>query len=423
MIAKYFKETIMPSRSRPSFTLLELLAVIAIIGILTGMVMYTLAGAQRDASIAKTQATVRKLNDIMLSRWEEFRYRAVKINIPASFLDPYKLPDGQLQTPVSAREGARIRMIILRDLMRMEFPDRYSDILFTPSRYTVAAYTADNGPPYNDTNNDAALNPPVDRDVPGVYNNFRKRMVVNGSGVPLPITTVPYPGTSGVAALGVLRSGISTAYESAELLYQIVATLNYNGSNGLEYFSPSEIGDFDEDGMPEFIDAWGRPIQWLRWPAGYGLVDSATVQAELGRVPTIQDIEARRPSDWMLNDLSVPDPLDPLHTDWRWSLSKFTQKPWLLVPLIASAGPDGTFDIQFNTTAGVNYAATLWPGPTDSPEHLKSPYYFVDPYVGFYNNASGAGMQGGLGQWQNDDLVYDTYGATDNITNYALILQ
>jgi hypothetical protein len=311
----------------------------------------------------------------------------------------------------------------------MELPDRFSDILFTPSRYTVAVYTADNVAPFGDTSNDEALSP--DRSVPGIYNNFRKRLIENSSGAPYPLPLPQVPGTSGVATLGSLRKNpatltrYTTENESAELLYQIISTSNYNGSNGLEYFAPSEIGDFDGDTLPEFIDAWGRPIGWLRWPSGYGLVNSSKVQAELQRVPTASDLDARRPSDWMLNDTSVPDALDPLRTDWRWSLPSFTQKPWLLIPLIVSAGPDGYFDLEFNTTSGVNYAQTTWPGPTDSPAHMKpySPYYFVDPYVGFYNNGSGAGMQGGLGQWKNDDGIIDTYGAADNITNYALILE
>ena len=417
MIAKRFKKTII-TNCRPSFTLVELLVSIAIIGILAGMVLYTLAGAQRDSLIAKTQGTIRKLNDIMIYRWEEFRYRAVKINVPSDFLEPYTLPNGQMQSPISAREGARVRMTILRDLMRMEFPDRYSDILYTPSRYTVAVYTGDNAPPFSDTTNDDALFP--DRDVPGIYNNFRKRMVVNSSGAPFPLTTIPHPGAAAPMSLGALATGITTDFQGAELLYQIVATSNYNGSNGLEYFAPTEIGDVDDDGMPEFIDGWGRPIRWLRWPVGYGVVNASLSTPALANQ---REIDSSRPPDYALNDTSVPDALDPLHTDWRWSTSKFTQKPWLLVPLIVSAGPDGYFDIQFDKSPSVSYAVTMWPGPTDSPAHLKSPYFFVDPYLDFYDNSSGAGGQGGLGQWFDEDGSPSTYGTADNITNYSLLLQ
>lgn len=400
-------------KRRPSFTLVELLIVVAIIGIMIGMVMYTLAGAQRDALNAKTQATIRKLNDIVLYRWEQFRYRAVRTNIPDAFLEPYASPDGQMQLPISPREGARIRMMILRDTMRMELPDRYSDILYTPSIYKVAVYTADNVPPYSDTSNDRLLSPLPSREVPGPYNNFRRKMVSGGA------IGTPYGGT--VRSLGTLIP--TPINQSAELLYEIVATSNYNGTNGLEFFRPSEIGDVDNDGFPEFLDGWGRPIRWLRWPAGYGHVNPANSPDPLSNQT---EIDSARPPDWQLNDHSVPDALDPLRTDWRWSLSKFPAdaKPWLLVPLIISAGPDGMYDIEFDVGTGMDYATTQWPGPTDSPAHMSSgPYYFIDPYFGFYNNASGATWQGGIGQWFDEDQSKATYGAADNITNYALILE
>ena len=41
--------------SRPSFTLVELLVSIAIIGVMAGMVMYTLAGAQQDSLRTRTR--------------------------------------------------------------------------------------------------------------------------------------------------------------------------------------------------------------------------------------------------------------------------------------------------------------------------------------------------------------------------------
>lgn len=31
-------------------------------------------------------------------------------------------------------------------------------------------------------------------------------------------------------------------------------------------FSPNEIKDTDGDGLPEFVDAWGEPLQFYRWP-------------------------------------------------------------------------------------------------------------------------------------------------------------
>jgi hypothetical protein len=34
-------------------------------------------------------------------------------------------------------------------------------------------------------------------------------------------------------------------------------------------FKASEVGDTDGDGLPEFLDGWGNPIRFYRWPTHY----------------------------------------------------------------------------------------------------------------------------------------------------------
>jgi prepilin-type N-terminal cleavage/methylation domain-containing protein len=36
-----------------------------------------------------------------------------------------------------------------------------------------------------------------------------------------------------------------------------------------EEFTPAEVQDTDKDGLPEFVDAWGQPLQFFRWPVYY----------------------------------------------------------------------------------------------------------------------------------------------------------
>jgi prepilin-type N-terminal cleavage/methylation domain-containing protein len=58
----------------------------------------------------------------------------------------------------------------------------------------------------------------------------------------------------------------------SEMLYAILT----NGLSPLgSVFSPDdftgkEVQDTDGDGLPEFIDAWGEPLQFFRWPIYYG---------------------------------------------------------------------------------------------------------------------------------------------------------
>jgi prepilin-type N-terminal cleavage/methylation domain-containing protein len=166
MFAFNTQPIVLRRRSRPSFTLVELMIVIAIIGIMGSMLLYALAGAQRDALVARTQGTLKKINDIVLYKWEEFRYRSVKVNIPDDYL--YRLTIGPQagQAPVSPREAARLRLMVLRDTMRMELPDQYLDLEYAPTMYHAAVFT-DSGSP-------SVITPPIVRTVPGEYNNLRR---------------------------------------------------------------------------------------------------------------------------------------------------------------------------------------------------------------------------------------------------------
>jgi type II secretory pathway pseudopilin PulG len=54
----------------------------------------------------------------------------------------------------------------------------------------------------------------------------------------------------------------------SEVLYALL--VNGSGPQGSAFspddFSPSEVIDTDQDGLPEFVDAWGHPLQFYRWP-------------------------------------------------------------------------------------------------------------------------------------------------------------
>ncbi len=379
---------------RRSFTLVELLVVIGIIGVMAGMVTYSLAGATTDAKIVRTKGTISKLNNIVLQEWEKFRYRAARIDIDPDMLRPQTSPvDPSLvgQPPISPREGARLRMVVLRDLMRMEMPDRLSDIEFPPISYKVALNTANNAAgnraddrPYYAGSLGTGAYPEL-RNVPGKYNNFRRKIGLD----PIP---APYGGA--VTRLyfspfpGVRPPNLNTTHQGAEWLYQIVAAANYEGGGALEAFRPSEVGDTDEDGMPEFLDGWGNPIRWLRWPAGYPVQFT----------------------------LDTPDAMDPIRTDWRWADESVTQKPWLLVPLVVSAGPDGIFDVSFDQATAVEYATQTWSTQASPAYQSGGPYFYPDPYVGVDTG-------NGLGSLFDEDGDGTTDGAGDNITNYDILLE
>ena len=105
----------------------------------------------------------------------------------------------------------------------------------------------------------------------------------------------------------------STQHESSECLYLILSYLFEDDQNAMEFFRDTEVGDTDNDGVPEILDGWGRPIYFLRWAPGF------TSALQTG------------------NAADGSDAFNPLASNQA-----------LLAPLVYSAGPDGFYDIRNN---------------------------------------------------------------------------
>jgi hypothetical protein len=125
--------------------------------------------------------------------------------------------------------------------------------------------------------------------------------------------------------------------------------------------------------MKEILDGWGRPIEFIRWPAGYNTstVGSSTTQVADG--------------------FNFPDPFDPAKVDTRWSNTNAWQTPYALRPLIFSAGRNKVYDI--------------WQDPA---VYYQSLPVASDPYTGFTGKLMG----------QPNDGAGDGDDSRDNITNH-----
>ncbi len=419
---------------RPSFTLIELLVAISIIGIMAGMVLYAVLGAQTDARVARTRGTIQKINEIVLQKWEEYRYKPVNVQLPSDLKIPIpgSVPP---RSPVSPRESARLRMIILRDAMRMEMPDRITDLIYEPSRYTVAYK--------NSPTSTAArkIRRPLPHGFGLVYDALRNQVsALKVQGHPNWVTgfdldnLATYDPDSLGFVVGRFTSDTDVRWQNAvqspELLYLFISTSQYGGSSALEFFRPSEVGDTDGDGLLEFIDAWGRPISWIRWPAGY-------------------------PSD--LVRYADDDAMDPLKTDWRYRPGVASDwQPRTIVPLILSPGPDEEYGVTFDFgNVPIAYATMTWPmgtapNGTDNVHYSAGPYYYPDPFFTWddqSNTPNGAGrkipypddLDGAidpsykLGYRANQLGSVPTFAdaaqtipntfAADNVTNHDIILE
>lgn len=395
---------------RSAVTLIELLVVVGLIGFMAGMVMFALRGAQDDARVARTRGTITKLNEVILQQWEEYRYRAVDMRMESI----QSVPATNV-TRVPPRVQAHLRTLALRDTMRMEMPDRVSDLLFAPTHYSM----------------------PDPRPGSNLVFYLQQRAYPHKFGLMYralqgALANSTWSGQFGLAALppgvveasdltveprALLTAGNLTNCEAAvqpsELLYLIVANSTYGGTSALENFRPSEIGDPDSDGLLEFIDAWGNAIQWIRWPAGY-------------------------PSD--LNRYANTDALDPLRTDWRYSDPAWPERekkqPQTIVPLVVSPGADG----QHGVTFGFGDPANPVPIVYARMRHpVQTTRFYIDP---FFTWDYRSGLPNGPSSEQPyDDTVREGYRsnqlgsiprflpdgssnefAADNITNHDIIL-
>jgi len=353
---------------RRGFTLTELLVVMLVLSILTAMAWVGLSSALNDARASRTKTVINKIDTLIQERWEGYRTRAVP------------LPRLQNQNAIVV---ARSRLYVLRELMRMEMPDRRTDVLDDPVIPGLA--------------------------IPALTQSYR-RLVARWT------------------------TNWTRQHQGAECLYLILATMKDGDKSALDYFSTDEVGDSDGDGMKEILDGWGRPIEFLRWAPAYAQHPGSDGQWGVASVDddgngTTDDIfEAGYPGSDDLKDSPItqqtriavkhptrtdipfaPDPYDPLKTDPRWS--NVNTAPYALHPLIFSAGMDGSYDV-----------ATVLEdpsGPSDFRYSQTSVYVLTsppnDPYFVPPTTWTGQFPLGTVGDIDGDGYAH---GWADNITNH-----
>ncbi len=368
------------SKERTGFTLVELLIAIAVIGIMASMVVYTLAGAQADAKRSKTVATITKINAVILQKFEEFRYRSVKLTIPQRLTQRNFGMTGTPPSPplLSPKNAAKIRTFLLKDIMRMELPDRMTDLTYSPGNIAVVLETG----AVENLNDFGGRYCPRDYNVLRSHFNLAYMPELYSSTILAAEDTTP---------LSTSRDTWTEDYAAEECLYAIVAHSMVAGGSALENFHASEIGDVDGDTYPEFIDAWGNPIGWLRWPAAYPSELNVSYKGTLPSIPNT----ALPPS---------PDAFDPYKTSAEWAN---TQKPWTLIPLIVSGGPDG--DLGFASYNSGTDPLPIYATPRTTPFNATTPS--INPWFPSTDDPR-------VGR-----LRADPTAALDNISNHDILLE
>ena len=355
--------------SRSAFTLAELLVGIAIVTLMATMLIVALGQVREDAREARTKAQIAKINELLMIRWESYRTRPIPLGIDFDQkMFYYRFFPGM----TNGQYVAAKRLDAVREFMRLEMPDRKTDVLDDP---------------VTDVDNNTATT--GDRlTVPTLTRSFRRRVDALDNGDPF----------DGVPVAADIAKW-TNQHQSAECLYMIIGSINDVMGNGLEFFGEEAIGDVDGDGMPEILDSWKNPIEFVRWPVGlsHPVRDFTAIKPD-ENFSTIQTGDAEPTLD--NNPGLAADPMDYLHVDPRWTDSVPDNDPFALFPLIVSAGPDGLYDIIGDRSDGtpLQYSTTT---PTNDP-------YFTPP---------GGQQRMGEPADGNGDNRPDA-GYWDNITNH-----
>ena len=277
-------------RSRaPGFTLPELLVVIAIISILASAVLAGMASATAQAKIDRTRATIAKINSLLMEKWAAFEARRV----------PRVNPTAGLGATLGVR---RVRLGMLREIIRAELPDRISDIFVVDADHNPLRPREYGANGYLSAADQIVATPSASR-------SFQRK------------------------ATQVLTNGNkwTKQFQGGECLYMILSRMFVGDASVLEMFADSQIGDVDGDGMREIHDAWGTPIEFVRWAPGF-------------RSPLQPEPD---PDGDGINDIR-PDPFDVFQVEPMWD----TVPSFYVFPLVISAGPDGKFGIATENVTG-----------------------------------------------------------------------
>jgi prepilin-type N-terminal cleavage/methylation domain-containing protein len=350
-----FNPMIQRTYHRNAFTLVELLVSLVVLSLLAAMVIAAVQGVNQTAREARTRSIIDAIDSVLMEQYQSYKYRPFSVEIPSLETQVNSMVDVGFE--ILASESARVRLMMIRDMQRMEMPDRLSDIVDAPTPLYAAA-------------NKVVVNQAgrIVRTTDG--KQFRKVFPVSWYGVNPDSNDVM--DTLGVPSrLAAYRSRFPAGFDftntealknqGAECLYLIMATSFVGGSPAIDVIPNSSIGDTDNDGLPEILDGWGNPLGFIRWPVGYLDLEQSIDTA------VADDVDLYR-SDYAYAVSNATSPA--LATDVN-SVPPVQVRPWSLRPLVFSAGADGEFGIATNpwSDAGVeqtnfSYRAN-WDWPLD----------------------------------------------------------
>jgi len=301
---------------REAFTLIELLIVMSIITLLAALVAgatILYIGRQRESN---TKATIAKVFGELDWQWRSVvddaktEYKTLSGNVLTALNSMATPPGGAL-------DAERAQVIWIKCRLRQQFPMNFTEI-------TTA---------------------------------------VTMQGPSGPVTMLPtVPAYANALGNTAQTSNPPNAAESgAALLIALTTQTRHGRSTSRDLFGSQAILDTNADGVPELVDGWGQPLAYWRWPVANPELDALNPNNTGSTPRAFQDPCDQQGrlladnwnnySNWSgskgcqqfeQNFHLIHGPLPPTTT----TSGNYVAQSWYLIPVIASAGPDGKFGLQ-----------------------------------------------------------------------------
>jgi prepilin-type N-terminal cleavage/methylation domain-containing protein len=265
---------------RSAFTLIELLVVVAIIAILVGLVAGGLFRAMGASSTGRTKTLIQRL-DNRLKQQYAYAIDRFRNEIP-----------GSTAINLSGNDKKRAQVIHTKLRLKQWFPANFAEVFSGAGPNPYGPLTS--------------------------YTTYLRQLGVTSGGYP------PQPYESAVCLKMVLERGPESAGES-----------ELSASNAVQYINGV---------LPAYVDSWGQPLLFVRWPTG-DLAPGGTGGTGFsplnptgyqGGPPWLDPVDPEgklAASQWWGTSArsqfeAVCHPLPPARTSLK------------LIPVIVSAGPD-----------------------------------------------------------------------------------
>ena len=242
------------SSRRRAFTLVEILVVLGIIAFLASALTVTIATYLTSAREAQTVATLRKIDGLLTERQQAltrfFDSRDFR-NYTKDYAETLRKGDTANGVPqLFGIDADFVAALTKKDLLRRSLPQRFGEMADVRNAAGVLVAGGDGIPDR------------IQQDE--VYKKIAWAVD--------PADGVTKPWTDSLNGNGTPDAGDffhKPETESSELLYFALTRLEQFGAPaiGEGEFRSNEVADTDGDGLLEFVDGWGNPLRFYRWPS------------------------------------------------------------------------------------------------------------------------------------------------------------